>query len=57
VVTGWEGLAIMTVGVGIGLIPVLYGSRRLNCLGILLLPIGCNMSGFGQTVATWLGLL
>lgn len=57
VVTEWEGLFIMTVGMGIGLIPVLFGSRRLNCLGILLLPIGCNMSGFGQQIAAFLGLI
>ncbi|MDF7799385.1 tripartite tricarboxylate transporter permease [Pontiellaceae bacterium B1224] len=56
-VTGWAGLFIMVVGSGIGLIPVLFGSRRLNCLGILLLPIACNMSGFGNKVAAWLGLL
>ncbi|MEA2069503.1 MAG: tripartite tricarboxylate transporter permease [Verrucomicrobiota bacterium] len=56
-VTGWAGLFIMVVGAGIGLIPVLFGSRRLNCLGILLLPIACNMSGFGASVAHWLGLL
>ena len=56
-VTGWAGLVIMTIGVGIGLLPVLYGSRRLNCLGVLLLPIGCNMAGFGQVVASWLGLI
>jgi putative membrane protein len=56
-VTGWSGLAIMAVGTGIGLIPVLFGSRRLNCLGILLLPIACNMSGFGQDIAAFLGLL
>jgi len=41
---------------GIGLIPVLYGSRRLNCLGILLLPIARNMSGFGISIAAVLGL-
>ncbi|MFH0880439.1 MAG: tripartite tricarboxylate transporter permease [Lentisphaerota bacterium] len=57
VVTGWVGLFIMAVGAGIGLIPVLYGSRRLNCLGILLLPIACNMSGFGQNVAAFLHLI
>ena len=55
-VTGWMGLYIALVGTGIGLIPVLFGSRRLNCLGILLLPIACNMSGFGETITTWLGL-
>ena len=38
------------------LLPVLFGSRRLNCLGILLLPIACNMSGFGETITGWLGL-
>jgi putative membrane protein len=55
-VTGWAGIFIMVVGAGIGLLPVLFGSRRLNCLGILLLPIACNMSGVGSTVAAWLGL-
>ena len=44
------------LAVPIGLLPVLFGSRRLNCLGILLLPIACNMSGFGETITGWLGL-
>ncbi|MFA6173130.1 MAG: tripartite tricarboxylate transporter permease [Kiritimatiellales bacterium] len=56
-ITGWAGLCIMTVAAGIGLIPVLFGSRRLNCLGVLLLPIACNMSGIGEPVAAFLGLL
>lgn len=56
-VTGWVGLGIALVASGIGLIPVLFGSRRLNCLGILLLPIACNMSGIGHKVAAWLGLI
>jgi len=56
-ITSWIGLFIMTVGTGIGLIPVLYGSRRLNCLGVLLLPIACNMSGIGEPIAAFLGLL
>ncbi len=56
VVTGWIGLFIALVAAGIGLLPVLFGSRRLNCLGILLLPIACNMSGFGETITGWLGL-
>ena len=55
-VTGWVGMFIATVATGIGLLPVLFGSRRLNCLGILLLPIACNMSGFGETITGWLGL-
>jgi putative membrane protein len=56
-ITGWIGLFIMAVAAGIGLIPVLFGSRRLNCLGVLLLPIACNMSGIGEPVAAFLGLL
>ena len=54
--TGWIGLFIALVATGIGLLPVLFGSRRLNCLGILLLPIACNMSGFGPSIARFLGL-
>lgn len=56
-VTGWVGLFIAIVSTGIGLIPVLFGSRRLNCLGVLLLPIACNMSGLGEPVAFFFGLL
>jgi putative membrane protein len=54
--TGWMGVLVMTVAFGIGLIPLLYGSRRMNCLGIILLPIACGMSGIGVRIAGWLGL-
>ena len=56
-VTGVPGLAVLATAAGIGLIPLVFHSRRLNCLGVILLPIACNMSGFGPTVAHWLGLL
>ena len=55
--TGWGGLLVMTIAAGIGLIPVLFASRRLNCLGVLLLPIACNMSGVGEPVARFLRLI
>jgi putative membrane protein len=55
--TGWGGLLICAVSTGIGLIPALWGSRRTNSMGVLLLPIALNMSGVGGTVAGWLGLL
>jgi putative membrane protein len=56
-VTGWTGILVMVVAFGIGLIPLLYGSRRMNCLGIILLPMACNMSGIGAGVAGCLGLI
>jgi putative membrane protein len=56
-ITGWSGLCVMSVAAGIGLLPVLFGSRRMNCLGVILLPMACNMSGVGSAVAQWLGLL
>jgi putative membrane protein len=55
--TGWGGLAVCAVATGIGLIPVLWGSRRMNAMGVLLLPIALNMAGAGDVVAGWLGLL
>jgi putative membrane protein len=55
--TGPGGLLICAVATGIGLIPVLWGSRRMNCMGVLLLPIALNMAGVGDVVARWLGLL
>ncbi|MBN1810899.1 MAG: tripartite tricarboxylate transporter permease [Anaerolineae bacterium] len=56
VMTGWGGLLICSVATGIGLIPVLWGSRRMNCMGVLLLPIALNMVGVGGAVAGWLRL-
>jgi len=55
--TGWGGLLICAVATGIGLIPVLWGSRRVNCMGVLLLPIALNMVGMGGVIAGWLGLV
>ncbi len=55
--TGLPGLFIMLVGSGIGLIPVLFHSRRMNCMGVLLIPITANMAGFGPAIARFLGLI
>ena len=54
---GPMGLAVMVVAAAIGLIPVLWGSRRMNAMGILLLPIALEMAGVGDDVARWLGLI
>ncbi|MGM0606906.1 MAG: tripartite tricarboxylate transporter permease [Candidatus Muiribacteriota bacterium] len=56
-ITGWYGIAIMIVCTGIGLIPVMFHSRRMNCMGILLVPITCNMLGCGPAIAGFLGLI
>jgi len=56
-VTGWAGVGVMAVAAAIGLIPPLWGTRRMNCLGVILLPLACNMSGAGAAVAGALGLL
>jgi putative membrane protein len=54
--TGGNGLAVMAVATCVGLIPVLIGGRRMDCLGVLLLPMTLNMIGVGPVVAGWLGL-
>jgi hypothetical protein len=33
------------------------GGRRINGLGVLLVPITLNVIGVGPAVAAWLGLL
>jgi putative membrane protein len=55
--TGWRGLLIAATATGIGLIPVLFGARRINCMGALLLPALVNMAGLGPLIAGWLGLI
>jgi putative membrane protein len=55
--TSWGGLLIAAVATGIGLLPVMWGARRMNCMGVLLLPLTLNLAGMGTTVASWLGLV
>jgi putative membrane protein len=57
VLSGAGGLMIALAATGIGLIPTLFGSRRMNCLGVLLLPITLNLLGVGPAVAKFLGLI
>ena len=38
-------------------IPVVFNSRRMNCMGVLLIPVMLNMGGLGQHIASWMGLL
>ncbi len=55
--TGWGGLLIASVATAIGLLPVLWGSRRMNCMGVLLVPLTLQMAGLGTVVAGGLGLI
>ncbi len=54
--TGVGGLVVMIPATAIGLIPSFFGSRRMNCLGVILLPITLNMAGVGPDIARFLGL-
>lgn len=56
-VTGLRGIFLTIVATGIGLIPVLFHSRRMNCMGVLLIPISLNMVGLGPAVLKLLGLV
>jgi putative membrane protein len=55
--TGPGGLLVTLAATGIGLIPVAFGCRRMNCMGVLFVPITLNMMGVGASVAHWLGLI
>jgi putative membrane protein len=55
--SSWQGIILMLPCVGIGLLPVMFRSRRINCMGILLVPVFLNMAGFGPRIVEWLGLL
>ncbi len=57
ITTDLGGLIVLIPAVAIGLIPTLFGSRRMNCLGVLLIPITLNMAGVGPDVARLMGLL
>jgi putative membrane protein len=55
--TGWQGLVITAVSSTIGLVPVFFGARRSNCMGVLIFPVMLNMGGVGSSVAHFLGVL
>lgn len=56
-ITSWQGILVMIVSTGIGMIPVFFHSRRMNCMGVLLIPVTLNMAGLGPAVADFLGLM
>jgi putative membrane protein len=55
-IAGWMGVCILVVATGIGMLPILYGTRRMNALGIILLPIACSMSGIAPSITNFLML-
>lgn len=52
----WQGLWVMIIATGIGMIPVFFHSRRMNCMGVLLIPIMLKQAGYGSVIAKFLGL-
>ena len=54
--TGVQGLVLMGVATAIGLVPIMWNSRRLNLLAVILVPIWLNMAGVGSIIAGLLGL-
>jgi len=54
--SGWMGIAVMLIATGIGLLPLFHGTRRMNGLGVILLPIACSMSGIAPAITRLLGL-
>ncbi|MEI6564478.1 MAG: hypothetical protein WCO42_09270 [bacterium] len=55
--TGWAGLLILLTSTGIGLIPVLFQSRIIHGIGLILIPLAGSLSGVGAKLATFMGLL
>ncbi len=55
--TGPGGLLVALAATGIGLIPIAFGCRRMNCMGVILVPIILNMAGVGPIIAHGLGLI
>ena len=54
--TSWQGLGLMFVATMIGLVPVMWNSRRLNLLAVILVPIWLKMAGVGPMIAELMGL-
>ena len=55
--TGAGGLLVALVCTPVGLIPITMGTRRMNALGVILLPITLGMNGWLVPVARVFGLI
>ncbi len=44
--TRWAGLTVMAVCTCIGSLPLLWKTRRMHCLGVILIPVLINMLGW-----------
>ena len=51
------GLLIALASTGVGLIPWFFGTRRMNRMGILLVPVLLEVAGVGSARATRLRLV
>jgi len=49
-----QGLVIMIAATGIGIFAVVFNTRRLNCMGVLLIPVVFNMFGWTDYLREWL---
>lgn len=56
-ITGLRGIFITVVATGIGLIPVLFHSRRMNCMAILLVHMTLSMFGVEPAVLKFFHLI
>jgi len=54
--TGLAGIGVAAAATLTGMIPVLGGGRRMNALGVLLVPVSLNLIGIGTDVAEFMGL-
>ena len=53
-VCSWQGIFVMIVGTGIGMIPVYLHSRRMNCMAVLLVPIILDSGGYRPFIEKFL---
>lgn len=53
--TGFVGLMIMVIATAIGLIPLIYGSRRLHCMAVIIFPLILNMAGLADDFTRLIG--
>lgn len=53
---GLGGLLVTLLFTALGLFPVFSGCRRLNALGVIMLPVALQLSGLKPVVLQWLGL-
>ncbi|TXT64055.1 MAG: putative Integral membrane protein [Promethearchaeota archaeon] len=56
IMLGWSGLVILAVSTGIGVITIVFNTRRIHCIGVITIPMMISMGGLTMGAMSLFGI-